>query len=98
MSIESIGAITGDVARSNAITPAQTNGIDFAHMVGDGLAGVDHSLQTADSQIRELAAGKDIPIHDVTIAMERARMDLMLVVEVRNRAIEGYQELMRMQL
>jgi flagellar hook-basal body complex protein FliE len=98
MSIEPIGAIAADQVRSNAIAPSRASGADFIGMLGDGIHRVDESLKTADAQLRGLAAGQDIPIHDVMIAMERARLDLMLVVEIRNRVIEGYQELMRMQL
>lgn len=100
MTIEAIGAIGAsafDAPRTHAINPGAV-GADFATMVGDGVARADASLKTADSQLRALAAGQDIPLHDVMISMEQARMDLMLIAEVRNRIVEGYQELMRMQL
>lgn len=80
------------------LSGAQAPGLDFATMIGDGLGRADESLRAAESQIRGLAAGENIPLHDVMITMERARMDLMLVVEVRNRLVEAYQELSRMQL
>ncbi len=98
MSIDAIGAIASDTLRSTAIVSAPTQKTDFAQMLGSGLAGVDASLKAADGQLRALAAGQAIPLHDVMISMEQARLDLMLAVEVRNRVIEGYQELMRMQL
>lgn len=81
----------GDVARN-------ATGADFIALVGDGLSRADGSLKAADTQLRRLAAGEDVPLHDVMISMERARLDLMLVVEVRNRLVEAYQELSRMQL
>jgi flagellar hook-basal body complex protein FliE len=56
------------------------------------------SLQSADGKLRAMAAGQDVPVHDVMISLEQARMQLMFMVEVRNRAVEAYQELMRMQL
>lgn len=98
MAIEAIGAIGGDIARSNTIAPQAGTGADFMSLLNDGISRVDQSLKTADTQLRGLAAGEDIPIHDVMISMERARLDLMLVAEVRNRVIEAYQELTRMQL
>lgn len=73
-------------------------GVDFMTFVGNGLAQADGSLKIADAQLRQLAAGEAIPLHDVMISMERARVDLMLVTEVRNRLVEAYQELIRMQL
>jgi flagellar hook-basal body complex protein FliE len=113
MSIEAISPMgvtpfAADVAAADRVSAAQLSGaqlsgaqatgLDFATMIGDGLGRVDESLRAADGQIRSLAAGENIPLHDVMITMERARMDLMLVVEVRNRLVEAYQELTRMQL
>jgi flagellar hook-basal body complex protein FliE len=98
MSIDAITAVGADMAPSSAIKTGISRGADFLTVLGDGLARVDGSIQTADTQLRALAAGQDIPIHDVMITMEQARLDLMLVAEVRNRLIEGYQELTRMQL
>ena len=98
MSIEAIAPVLADAAPSTAVGIARTPATDFADLLGEGLAKTDASLKTADTQLRQLAAGADIPVHDVMISMEKARLNLMLVVEVRNRVIEGYQELMRMQL
>jgi len=98
MSIEAIAPVLADAAPSTAVGVSRTPGTDFADLLGEGLAKTDASMKTADAQLRQLAAGADIPIHDVMISMEKARLDLMLVVEVRNRIVEGYQELMRMQV
>lgn len=98
MSIDAISAISADLMPSNAIQTGAVRGADFLSVLGDGLTRVDSSIQAADTQLRALAAGQDIRIHDLMITMEQARLDLMLVAEVRNRLIEGYQELARMQL
>lgn len=103
MSIEAIAPMTaspiqGDIPGADRTLMVRASGTEFAQMIGDGLDRVDQSLRAADGKIRSLAAGEDIPLHDVMITMERARMDLMLVVEVRNRLVEAYQELTRMQL
>lgn len=98
--IESITAISSaDLTESIASQALkQGNDIKFGDFLTSELQKVDSSLQQADMSIRSLAAGADIPIHDVMIQIESARMSLMLVSEVRNRAVEAYQELMRMQL
>jgi flagellar hook-basal body complex protein FliE len=101
MSIEAIGAVgalSGAAAPATLATAAPTAGADFAQLIGDGLAKLDTGLQAADTQLRSLAAGKEVAMHDVMISMEQARMNLMFMVEVRNRVVEAYQELMRMQL
>lgn len=101
MSIEAIGAIGStaalDAPRTQAFNVGPT-GADFATLVGDGVSRADASIKQADSQLRALAAGQDVPLHDVILSIEHARMNLMLAAEVRNRIVDGYQELMRMQL
>ena len=92
-------AAAAGVLPDSALASGQASGrADFLDALGAGLTRADHSLQAADAQLRALSAGQDVPIHEVMISMERARLDLMLVVEVRNRLIESYQEMMRMQL
>lgn len=46
----------------------------------------------------QLAAGKVEHLHDVTIAAEKALIALQLTTQVRDKAIEAYQEVMRMQI
>lgn len=71
---------------------------DFGQMLTEGISRMDSGLQVADQQLRAMAAGKGVAVQDVMISMEQARMNLMFMVEVRNRAVDAYQELMRMQL
>ncbi len=95
--IEPISAVGINVL-PNITQPQTTNATDFSQMLGEGVSKLDSSLKVADQQIRAMAAGKEVAVHDVMISMEEARMNLMFMVEVRNRCVEAYQELMRMQL
>jgi flagellar hook-basal body complex protein FliE len=97
MMIEAIGAAASAAPQSVAKRQEMAS-IDFGQMLGEGIAKMDSGLQAADTQLRAMAAGKEVAVHDVMISMEQARMNLMFMVEVRNRAVEAYQELMRMQL
>jgi flagellar hook-basal body complex protein FliE len=96
--IESISAITANAAALNVVKPQTTTVADFSQILGEGVSKLDSSLKAADQQLRAMAAGKEVAVHDVMISMEEARMNLMFMVEVRNRCVEAYQELMRMQL
>ncbi|MGH8050446.1 MAG: flagellar hook-basal body complex protein FliE [Arenimonas sp.] len=95
--IEPISAVGINVLPTIA-QPQMTNATDFSQMLGEGVGKLDSSLKVADQQLRAMAAGKEVAVHDVMISMEEARMNLMFMVEVRNRCVEAYQELMRMQL
>jgi flagellar hook-basal body complex protein FliE len=100
MAIEAIAAVSAAAPATTALptAPAAPVGADFATFLGDGIGSVDKGLKAADEQLRALAAGQAGAPHEVMITMEEARMNLMLLVEVRNRVVEAYQELVRMQL
>jgi flagellar hook-basal body complex protein FliE len=70
----------------------------FIQMLGSQVSELNGSLSQADQAARALAAGEDVPVHDVMIAMEHARLKLQMAVEVRNRIVDAYQNLTNMQL
>jgi flagellar hook-basal body complex protein FliE len=90
-------AVLGDMAPSARATPIQTND-GFSHLVAQGVEGVNQQLNAADQATRALAAGADMPVHDVMIALEQARVDLQFVVQVRNRALAAYHDIISMQV
>lgn len=91
----SIGRITmpemgvGETAQS---------GSSFLQMVGSSVSELNGSLNDADASVRALAAGENIPVQDVMIAMEHAHLKLQFAVEVRNRIVDAYQNLTNMQM
>jgi flagellar hook-basal body complex protein FliE len=62
------------------------------------MGGVNQQLNAADQATRALAAGAEMPVHDVMIALERARIDLQFVVQVRNRVLSAYRDITSMQV
>lgn len=52
----------------------------------------------SSAKVSEMASGKLENVHDLMIAMEKSKLGLGLAIEVRNKLIEGYKEIMRMQL
>ncbi|WP_433851532.1 flagellar hook-basal body complex protein FliE [Stenotrophomonas nitritireducens] len=98
MGIETIGALGAGLGAAEVQASTRIAHADFSSAVGLGLKGVDEALRGADQTVRAAAAGQEIATHDVMISLEEARMRLMLLAEVRNRLVEAYQELSRMQL
>ncbi|WP_434990883.1 flagellar hook-basal body complex protein FliE [Xanthomonas melonis] len=98
MAIEAIGAIGPAQVETLGAPAAATEGVNFADVVARGISGADSAIQTADQQMRAMAAGQEVAPHDLMISLEEARMHLTLLAEVRNKLVEGYQELSRMQL
>ena len=70
----------------------------FADLLQQSLAQANRLEQQAQALDARLALGESVELHDVVLAAEKARLALDLVVQVRNKAIEAYQEIMRMQV
>ena len=81
------------------ITPAQPAGNDsFATMLGHMVSDVNAQQNFATQTVNALQSGQNVPLHQAVIAMEEANVSFQLMVEVRNRLLESYQEIMRMQI
>lgn len=70
----------------------------FQSMLTSGLDGIDAKITKANDLVRQFAVNDDIPVHQVTIALEEARLSIEMAMQVRMRMLEGYRELMNMQL
>ena len=95
-------ARTGDVDTLQGAQSAQATqavqGVGFGDVLNK-FAGEVNDKQIASGQaVNDLLSGKDIPLHQAMIAMQEAGVAFQLMVEVRNKLLEGYQELMRMQV
>lgn len=73
-------------------------GEDFGKMMMDALKEVNSTQTDARNLQNDLMAGKPVEIHDVMIAMERAGTAMSLTMQVRNKVLEAYQEISRMQV
>jgi len=58
-----------------------------------------NNLQTeAGTAVEKMVAGEDIDMHEVMIAVEKAKTSFDLLMEVRNKTLEAYREMIRMQV
>ncbi len=73
-------------------------GESFAATLKNAVNTVDSLQKAADVKMQELATGKSQNIHETMIAAEKADIALKLMVQVRNKIIEAYQEIMKMQV
>ena len=79
----------------------QTNseiGSRFVDWVSKEMLVVNDQIHTAESNLRDFAAGKTENLHQVMLSLNKAKLSFELMVEVRNKTLEGYQEIMRMQI
>ncbi|NMB13227.1 MAG: flagellar hook-basal body complex protein FliE [Firmicutes bacterium] len=71
----------------------------FAQVLQNALLSVDSAQKDADRLTEAFIMGQaSVEIHDVVLAAEKARLALDLTVSIRNKLVEAYQEIMRMQI
>lgn len=58
---------------------------------------VDGQMREADQKTAEFAVGKNYDLHEVIIATEKADLSFRLLNQIRNKVLDAYQEIMRMQ-
>jgi len=101
MSIQSIGTTNGlPQSIQNPVRDSKSaNGeMPFADMVKNLVAETDQQQFNAQDGVRQLITGETDSIHDVVLTTSRADLAFRLMMEIRNRLIASYQEVMRMQV
>ena len=91
--LPAIGANT-----SSATAPSNELGSRFVDWLSNEVGVINDQINTTERDLREFSAGKTDNLHHVMLSLNKARLSFELMVEVRNKALEGYQEIMRMQL
>ena len=70
----------------------------FLDYVAEGVKTVNDIQTNADKMSTNLATGKQENIHETMLAVSQAELSFKLMVQIRNKALEAYQEVMRMQV
>lgn len=78
--------------------PIQQMSDKFGNMLKTSIAEVNQAQISANRAAEQIAAGETKNLHGTMIKLEEADISLRLMVQVRNKAVEAYQEIMRMQV
>ena len=100
MSIEALTAINAASLASTLApaTAASAPANGTFDMVLDQISALDAQMKTNDASIRAMALGDGVSLHEVMMDLERTRLTFDLMLQVRNKFMDAYQELMRMQV
>jgi flagellar hook-basal body complex protein FliE len=106
-----LGPLTGlpampaiDAARgaASAAQPAavtgDASGGSFTDILGDALGQLNSQLSSADASMAAFASGQSADIGTVMLEMQQASLDLKLGTQVRDRLLDAYQSVMRLQI
>ena len=76
----------------------ESKGAGFSNLLERAIGDVDAKLHAADEEKIKVLSGETNNLHQAVIAMQEAGVAFSLMVEVRNKLVESYQELMRIQV
>ena len=85
-------------AGAAAATDASPTKPHFASFLESAVAEVSDKMKAADAEKTKLFTGETNNLHQAMISMQEASVAFSLMVEVRNKLVESYQEIMRMQV
>jgi flagellar hook-basal body complex protein FliE len=81
-------------------TPAagQAKPGEFGSMLDKAISQVEESRHVANDKVARFLDGKPEELHSVVLTAQRAQLEFELFLEVRNKVVQAYQEIMRMQV
>ena len=87
---------------TDMVAPQRAAGPDgvgaFGAMVSQGLSQVNEKLLASQTDLQSLATGNAENVHQVMIRLEESRLSFQLMMQVRGRLLEAYQDIMKMQI
>ena len=95
ININSVANLMMNEQSTNKVTPNEAK-TSFSNYLSEALNTVNNYQVQSDVLTNKLINGEDVNIEEVMIAAQKASVSLNLTLEVRNKAVEAYQEIMRM--
>lgn len=71
---------------------------EFSGWIAQQIGEINQQINSAEQSLTQLATGGSGNLHHVMLELEEARTNFQLVLQIRNKILEGYQEIMRMQV
>src|SRR5438132_13865758 len=93
---------TDEIKQLGNISAAQPQAVQggraFSDFLGEMVHDVNAKQAAANHAVEGVLSGQNVPLHQAMLSVEEASVSFQLMVEVRNKLLDSYQELMRMQI
>ena len=86
------------VPETSSLAATPKTGGDFQSMLQSYIGGVQRSQDAAQHSVDTFLAGGSDELHSVAIAAQRAELEFEMFLQVRNKVVSAYQEVMKMQV
>ncbi len=94
--VRGLGSIDPRLAYAGQAAPASGSG--FGAQLQQAIRAVDDRLVQRDEIVADMVRGETVEVHEIMTAAQEAQLSFELMLEVRNKLLEAYQEIMRMQI
>ncbi len=95
--IQGLGALsTNDLLKNRSVEKSGSS--DFADVLKESLEEVNDLQEKGQKAMSDLATGQVKDLHQAAIAIDKAELSMKLMLEVRNKAINAYKEILRTQI
>jgi flagellar hook-basal body complex protein FliE len=84
-------------ASKSGVGGAEDKG-EFLNLLKEGLSEVNKGMRESEKASMDLATGKSSNIHETMLSVSKAELGFNMLVQLRNKTIEAYQDVMRMQV
>lgn len=90
---------TADVAASKPAGASATSGADFSQALQNAMQQVSQAQESAQQMAQDFSAGKsEVNLQDVMVNLQKANLSFQQMVQVRNKLVSAYQDIMNMQV
>ena len=93
---EEIGQAAAEIASRGTSGAEAKPKAEFQETLAEGLKGLNNELHTAERLPEDLLAGKINDFHEVAVQIKKADLSFKFAMEIRNKLLESYREVMRM--
>ncbi len=96
-SFPALGDFSSPIGNAGQSSSVSEKGREFSEMLQEGMDRLNSSIQRADELAAGLAAGEDVDVPDAMIAITKADISFKMFLQIRNKALSAYEEIMRLQ-
>jgi flagellar hook-basal body complex protein FliE len=89
----------GKLVQSGSSSPSSSgSGGGFGQMLSDSIGKLDQAQANADQQVQSVATGNAKDLSTVVMSVEQASLEVQLASQIRNKALDAYNDIFRMQI
>jgi len=96
-SIPGLRILPAEMEYTPAATRTSAGGSSFSDVLDEAVFNVDQLQADANQKVGAMLAGNTGDVHDAMIAVQKADLSFQLMMQVRNKVVQAYQEVERMQ-